>query len=88
MNNTFDLLKNARQTIIDKMAEQENRIQGGVCRILEALLADDFSDFSNEEKDAYMVWDAYNNALFSLIKADEKLVQAIDIEAETNFIYK
>ena len=88
MDYTFNLLKNARQDIVNKMTEQEDRISGGVSRILEALLADDFSDFSNTEKEAYMVWEVYNDALLALYKADEKLAQAVEIEDGTNYTNK
>lgn len=84
MENTFTMLKNARQAIIEKMTEQENRINGGSIRILEASLADDFSDFSKVEEEAYMVWQVYSEALLALQKADERLANAVEIEAESN----
>lgn len=84
MENTFNLLKNARQAIVDKMQEYENRINGGFMRIIDASLADDYSDFTNDEKEAYMVWQVYSEALLALAKADEKLAQAVEIETESN----
>lgn len=84
MKNTFDMLKEARQAIVKKMEEQENRINGGFVRILEASLADDYSDFTNDEKEAYMIWQVYSEALLALGKADEKLAQAVEIETESN----
>lgn len=88
MENTFNMLKNARQAITEKMQEHENRINGGFMRIIDASLADDYSDFSNEEKEAYMIWEAYSAVLLALANADEKLAQAVEIEAESNLACK
>lgn len=88
MENTLNLLKNAQQAITEKMREHEKRINGGFIRIIDASLADDYSDFSNEEKDAYMIWEAYSAALLALEEANKKLIEAVEIETESNLIYK
>lgn len=88
MDYTFNLLENACQDIVKKMTEQENRINGGSSRILEALVADDYSDFLNVEKEAFMIWQVYSDVLLALCKAEEKLSQAVEIENESNTIYK
>lgn len=88
MEKLINELKEVSYKVVQKQLRLELNNFSSSGRVFNMLLSDDRTNFSNNDQEAFIVWEAYNKVISALYNATEKLEQAVEIENGFNSINK